>query len=48
LQLLSPSLGFVATYKQFSLSAQYIAEYAPSKHLPFFGQKGNVRLDWSW
>ncbi|MDP1609037.1 MAG: autotransporter domain-containing protein [Chlamydiales bacterium] len=47
-QLFTLRFGFTITYRCLSLAGSYIAEMSPLKQTPFFDQRGDLRLEWSW
>ncbi len=47
-QLFTLRFGFSLTYNCLSLTGGYVAEMSPLEHTPFFDQRGDIRLDWSW
>ncbi len=47
-QLFTLRFGLDITYRCFSLSSSYLAEMSPLEHTPFFEQRGDIRLEWSW
>lgn len=47
-QLLTTRLGLTLAYRCLSFYAGYMLEVSPLAHTPFVGQKGDVRLQYSW